>query len=194
MDERFRKQIDFIIEIDKIKSIFRKSKLFDNSRFENDAEHSWHLAIMAILLSEYSNEPVDLLKVMKMVLIHDIVEIDAGDTIIYSRDNTKTDDKEILAANRIFGLLPEDQKQEMIGIWQEFEEKKSPEAKFAGAIDRLEPIMQNYYTEAYAWKTNNIPAEKILSVNNSKIKNGSDKLWDYAKSLIDECVDKGLIK
>ena len=193
LDERLRKQIDFIIEIDKIKSVFRKSRLFDNSRFENDSEHSWHLAVMAILLSEYSNEPLDLLKVIKMVLIHDIVEIDAGDTLIYSRDNEKTDEKELLAADRIFGLLPEDQKKDMINLWKEFEEKKSPESKFAAAIDRLEPVMQSYYNDGQSWQAYNIPAKKILNIN-GRIKNGSEQLWDYAKSLIDECIDKGFIK
>ncbi len=192
MDERFRKQLDFIIEIDKIKSIFRKTKLFDGSRLENDSEHSWHLAMMAIILLEYSNEPLNFPKVIKMVLIHDIVEIDAGDTIIYAKDAQKDND-EIKAADRIFSLLPEDQKQEMISIWKEFEKRESPEAKFAAAIDRLEPVMQNYYNDALAWRNNNIPAEKILNVN-IRIKNGSEKLWDYAKSLIDKCIEKGLIK
>ena len=192
MDERFLKQIAFIMEIDKVKSVFRKTKLFDNSRYENDSEHSWHLAIMAILLSEYANESIDPAKVIKMVLIHDLVEIDAGDVIVYSK-NCHTIDKENLAAERIFGLLPEDQKKEMQELWVEFEERKSPEAKFAAAIDRLEPVMQNCLNEAHAWRANQIKAEQVLNVN-ARIRDGSEKLWEYAKSIIDGCIEKGLIK
>jgi putative hydrolase of HD superfamily len=192
MDERFRKQIEFIIEIDKIKSIFRKTKLFDNSRYENDSEHSWHLALMAIILSEYANTPIDLVKVIKMVVIHDIVEIDTGDKIVYAKDFTKTDKEEYLAAERIFGLLPEDQKNELKNIWLEFEEKKTAESKFAFAIDRLEPIMQNYYNDGATWRDNDVKTEKIVDVN-KRINDGSSKLWEYAKSIIEECVDKGFI-
>jgi putative hydrolase of HD superfamily len=188
-----RRQIDFIIEIDKIKSVFRKTKLIDGSRFENDAEHSWHLAVMVVILSEYSNMTLDVTKVLKMVLIHDIVEIDTGDTIIYSKDPTMTDFTEAEAAERIFGLLPEEQKQELAALWHEFEAKESPESKFATAIDRLEPVIQNYFNDAHSWRTNRISAEKILDVN-SRIGYGSEKLWEYAKSLIDECIRKDLIR
>lgn len=192
MDERLRKQIEFIVEVDKIKSIFRKTKLFDQSRYENDAEHSWHLAVMVIILSEYSNKPIDLLKVLKMVLIHDIVEIDAGDYIVYTQQTDEKDLKENAAAERIFGILPDDQKHEFINIWREFEERNTPEAKFAVAIDRLEPVMQNYFTEALAWRENKISADQILKVN-QRIEKGSEKLWEYAESLINECIDNGLI-
>jgi putative hydrolases of HD superfamily len=193
MIERLRKQLDFIIEIDKIKSIFRKTRIFDNSRYENDSEHSWHLAMMAMILSEHSNSPVDLLKVVKMVLIHDIVEIDAGDKIVYTKNVTETYGQENAAAKRIFGLLPDDQRDELIDLWHEYEDRKTPESRFALAVDRLEPVMQNYYNEAHAWKDNNVKAEKVLEVN-KKIGDGSDKLWAYAKSIIEECIGKGLIK
>lgn len=192
MDERLRMQIEFIVEIDKIKSIFRRTKLFDKSRNEKDAEHSWHLAIMAIILSEYSNKPIHLLKVLKMVLIHDIVEIDAGDYILYTQYTAEKDMKEKAAAERIFGILPVDQKVEFINLWKEFEKRNTPEAKFATAIDRLEPVMQNYFTEAYAWRENRISADQILTVN-QRIERGSEKLWEYAKGLINECIDNGLI-
>ena len=192
MIEKFKKQIEFIIEIDKIKSIFRKTKLFDKSRHENDAEHSWHLAIMAIILSEYSNKPIDVFKVLKMVLIHDIVEIDSGDYIVYTQQTAEKESKEKAAAERIFGILPLEQEAEFKSLWEEFEERSTPEAKFAAAIDRLEPVMQNYYTDADAWRENKISADQILRVN-QRIERGSEKLWVYAKGLIDECIDKGLI-
>jgi len=136
------KQIEFIKEIDKIKYIQRRTKLFNSNRHENDAEHSWHLAIMAIVLSEYANHKIDLLKVIKMVLIHDIVEIDAGDTFIYDKvKNHSNTDEELVATKRIFGLLPQKQAEEFIQIWIEFEEGVSNEAKFAKSMDRLEPLL-----------------------------------------------------
>jgi putative hydrolase of HD superfamily len=193
LNTRIKQQLEFIVEIDKIKSIFRHTKLFDGSRRENDAEHSWHLAMMALVLAEHANEPVDVVKVVKMVLVHDIVEIDAGDYIIYTKLTAEKEAKEKAAAERIFGLLPEEQKDEFYSLWREFEERRTPEAKFAAAIDRLEPVMQNYYTQGAPWRENNVPAEHIYSINH-RIAAGSETLWEYAKSLIDECVAKGLIK
>lgn len=191
MDERFTKQIAFLIEIDKIKNIIRRTKLFSSDRRENDAEHSWHLAMMVLILSEYSHRNIDILKVLKMVLIHDIVEIDAGDILFYNK-NAAVKDKEIAAAERIFGLLPEEQKREYISLWAEFEEKKTPEAAFAAAVDRLEPILQNYLAEKSVWAENNISAERLLEANRH-IGNGSEKLWEYAEGLILECRENGLI-
>ena len=144
-------QIAFIIEVDKVKNILRKSKLFDGSRFENDAEHSWTICMMAMLLKEYSNFPIDIERVIKMLLIHDIVEIDAGDTFLYSKDRNNVLEKEFKAAERIFGLLPAEQSQELISIWKEFEVRESNEAKFAAVFDRLEPLLQNYLTQGFAW-------------------------------------------
>lgn len=193
MDDRFVKQIQFLIEIDKIKTIFRQTKLFDASRHENDAEHSWHITMMAIVLSEYANAPIDLPKVIKMLLIHDIVEIDAGDTIIYKVDHEEKAKKESAAAQRIFGFLPDDQRDEFIGLWREFEERCTIEARFAAAVDRLEPVMQNALAGAHAWKKHQISAHQVLDVNH-KIGDGSDKLWEYAKSIIEECMRKGDIQ
>ena len=193
MEQKFIQQMAFITEIDKIKSIFRKTRLFDKSRHENDAEHSWHLAMMALILAEHSNVPLDLPKVLKMVLIHDIPEIYTGDTMIYAKTGVPPSEEDIAAAKKIFSLLPEPQSAELYALWHEFESKQTPEAKFAAAMDRLEPLMQNYFTQGDAWKTNNIPAEKVYEVN-KQIANGSEKLWEYAKGLIDECVGKGLIK
>lgn len=192
--ENLMKQINFIKEIDKIKYIQRKTKLFNSDRNENDAEHSWHLAVMAIVLLEHSNQSVDLLKVLKMVLIHDIVEIDAGDTFIYDteKDHSNTDD-ERLAANRIFGLLPAEQAEEFIAIWEEFEAGVTGEAKYARAIDRLEPLLQNTSNNGGTWKEFGVNYEKVHH-KKSIIKEGSNSIWDFAEKLIHESVEKGILK
>lgn len=190
MNTRFEKQMRFIFEIDKIKSIIRKTKLFDGSKYENDAEHSWHLAMMAIILSEYANDKIDVSKVIKMVLVHDIVEIDAGDTIVYDIIQEEKQIEEMKCAKRIYGMLPDDQRDELISIWQEFEERKTPEAKFAAAIDRAEPIIQNYFNQGLTWVEHNIPKSRVIEVNKTKIIEGSETFWNYIKSLLDECEEK----
>jgi len=189
----FKKRIDFLLEIDKIKQIFRRTKLFDQSRVENDAEHSWHLAMMAITFADYANENVDLLRVIKMVLIHDIVEIDAGDYIVYTNKGNEKKQKEVEGANRIFNILPKELAAELLELWFEFEKNETTDANFANAIDRLEPIMQNYYSKGEAWIKHNIKADQIRKVN-KKIEKGSKKLWEYTLSLVDETVEKGYIK
>ncbi|OXA93186.1 HD domain-containing protein [Flavobacterium hercynium] len=187
-------QIAFIKEIDKVKYIQRKTKLFQSDRNENDAEHSWHLALMAIVLAEHSDKSIDVLKVVKMVLIHDIVEIDAGDTFIYdlqkSHDNG---DEERIAANRIFGLLPKKQAEEMIVIWEEFEAGETPEAKFARAMDRMEPLLQNTSNNGGTWQEFDVKYEKVYE-KKSVIKEGSAILWQYAEGLLEESVAKGILK
>lgn len=187
-------QIAFIKEIDKVKYIQRKTKLFNSDRNENDAEHSWHLALMAIVLAGHSDEPVDVLKVVKMVLIHDLVEIDAGDTFIYDsqKDHCNTD-AERLAANRIFGLLPKSQAEELIAIWEEFEAGETHEAKFARAMDRLEPLLQNTSNNGGTWKEFGVPYNKVYE-KKSIIKEGSKTLWNYAEGLINESVEKGILE
>jgi putative hydrolase of HD superfamily len=192
--ESLLKQIDFIKEIDKVKYIQRKTKLFNSDRCENDAEHSWHLAMMAIVLAEHSNEPIDILKVIKMVLIHDIVEIDAGDTFIY--DTTKShsnSDEERLAANRIFGLLPEEQANEFITIWEEFEAGETNEAKFARAMDRLEPLLQNTSNNGGTWNEFGVDYSKVYE-KKKIMKEGSETIWNYAEELINDSVEKGILK
>ncbi len=193
MDIDLKKKIDFLVEIDKVKQIFRRTKLFDQSRMENDAEHSWHLAMMALTLFDYANEEVDILRVIKMVLIHDIVEIDAGDYIVYTTEGDEKKEKEYKAAKRIFNILPKDLADEFLDLWYEFEKNETSDANFANAIDRLEPIMQNYYSKGEAWIKHNIKANQIKEVN-KKIAKGSTKLWDYTLSMINEAVDKGYIK
>lgn len=192
--EALLKQVAFIKEIDKLKYIQRKTKLFNSNRPENDAEHSWHLAMMAIILANQANEKVDILKVVKMVLIHDIVEIDAGDTFLYdtakNHDNTE---EELKAARRIFGLLPEAQAQELIAIWLEFEEGKTAEAKFAKSMDRFEPLLQNYSNQGGTWKEFNVPYEKVYAKKKA-IQNGSETIWQYAEALLNDSVEKGFLE
>lgn len=191
INERLKKQIDFIIEIDKLKNILRRSYITGSDRNENDAEHSWHISLMAVILSEYSNfKNMDLLKVIKMLLIHDIVEIDAGDVIIYDLKKQKTKiNKEKKAADRIFAKLPEDQKKEFHSLWMEFEERKTEESKYARVLDRLEPILLNYYSKGKTWKENNTKSNLVLEVNQI-IKDGSSKLWNFAKELVEDAVER----
>lgn len=192
--ENLLKQVAFIKEIDKLKYIQRKTKLFNSDRHENDAEHSWHLAMMTIILAEHSDKPIDVLKVVKMVLIHDIVEIDAGDTFIYDtvKNHTNTDE-ELLAAQRIFGLLPFAQAEEFIAIWQEFEDGITDEAKFAKTMDRFEPLLQNTSNNGGTWAEFDVPYQKVYD-KKVAIKDGSAKIWNYAENLINESVEKGILK
>lgn len=194
MNETLKQQIAFIKEIDKVKYIQRRTKLFNSDRNENDAEHSWHLALMAIVLNQHANENIDLLKVVKMVLIHDIVEIDAGDTFIYDTQKSHSNtDAERLAANRIFGLLPADQAAEFISIWEEFEAGETAEAKYARSMDRLEPLLQNTSNNGGTWAEYDV---KYQSVYEKKkiIKEGSEAVWKYAEELIDQSVKTGILK
>ncbi|MGV0831119.1 HD domain-containing protein [Empedobacter brevis] len=188
------KQIAFIKEIDKLKYMLRKTKLFNSDRHENDAEHSWHLAMMTIVLAEHADYPVDVLKVLKMVLIHDIVEIDAGDTFIYdtAKNHTNTDE-ELSAAKRIFGLLPAEQAEEFITIWKEFEDGHTNEAKFAKTMDRLEPLLQNTSNSGGTWAEFNVPYEKVYAKKKA-IKEGSATIWKYAENLMKESIEKGILK
>ncbi|MBP3942789.1 HD domain-containing protein [Sphingobacteriaceae bacterium WQ 2009] len=194
VSEDLLKQINFIKEIDKLKYIQRKTKLINSDRPENDAEHSWHLAVMAIVLSAHANSTVDILKVIKMVLIHDIVEIDAGDTFIYdtAKDHTNTAE-EFEAAKRIFGLLPADQAAHFIAIWEEFEEGKTAEAKFARTMDRLEPLLQNASNQGGTWSEYQVPYQKVYE-KKKIMKEGSETIWEYAEQLLNESVAKGILK
>ncbi|MDR1748153.1 MAG: HD domain-containing protein [Spirochaetaceae bacterium] len=192
-DKKLESQLQFIIEIDKIKNIMRKSKLFDHSRFENDAEHSWTICVMALLLKEYANFTIHMEKVISMLLIHDIVEIDAGDTFLYSdkRDTVHTDEKK--AAERIFGLLEKEQKEYFMNLWEEFEERKTNEAQFAAVFDRLEPLLQNYITEGYTWKKHNVTYEMVIE-KNKHIQEGSKEIWKFVLKLLEDAVEKGYLR
>jgi len=194
MNDRLKKQIEFIKEIDKIKDIIRKSTRFASNKKENDAEHSWHICVMAMVLAEYSNsKDIDMLKVLKMLLIHDLVEIHAGDYIFYTDKQAEKEQKEKEGAEITFGILPEDQKKEFIGLWNEFEARITPEAKFARVVDRLEPIMQNYHNGGDGWIEHKISSDMILD-KNSIIKDGSEELWEFVKSIVADTVGKGIIK
>ena len=177
--ERLQKQFDFIKEIDKEKLIQRQTLLTDKVTHENDAEHAWHMAIMTLLLSEYANEKIDVLKTISMLLIHDLVEIKAGDTYCYDEVNKETQQKrEIEAADYIYSLLPEDQGRKLRSLWDEFEEGKSAEAKFARAMDRVQPVMLNDASDGKKWVENNISLSQVLK-RNEPVKEGSTQLWEY---------------
>ena len=179
----------FLIEADKLKNVFRQSYLSDQSRKENDAEHSWHLSLMAITLIEHANAPdVDLLKILRMVILHDVVEIDAGDTYIYDEQG-KLDQlmREQAAADRLFNLLPPDQAKAFRAVWDEFEEAETREAKFAKAIDRLHPMLLNYLSEGRTWREHGVDATQVRTIN-EKIGHGSETLWDYAQELIEKAI------
>lgn len=192
--ERLQKQMEFIIEVDRLKDIIRQTHLTNGERKENDAEHSWHLALMAVFLSEYSKEPVDVLQVIKMVLIHDLVEIDAGDTYLYDEAGNGTKAvREQKAAERIFHILPEDQAEELFGLWREFEERKTPESKFANTLDRIQPILLNDATDGRAWREHDVCIDQIMS-KNEYTSQGSDVLWAYIQEVFEKNIKNGNIK
>ncbi|ANX01291.1 HD domain-containing protein [Thermoclostridium stercorarium] len=192
--DKLRQQISFIVEIDKLKNIYRQSYLTDGSRHENDAEHSWHLAVMAFILAEYADEKVDLLKVIKMVLVHDLVEIDAGDTYCYDeramRDKKEREEK---CAKRLFSMLPDEQRNEMYELWEEFERMETPEARYAAALDRLQPVLLNYFSGGKSWNEHGIYVDQVLN-RNGRIKDSSQKLWEFVESLLHDAVEKGYLK
>lgn len=193
--ERLVKQIEFIVEIDKLKRVFRQNVVIGTQQQENDAEHSWHLAVMAIILSEYSSaKELDILRVLKMLLIHDLVEIHAGDTFCYDvQGNLDKLDRELKAAKRLFNLLPSEQAQEMMDLWQEFESMATPESCFAASLDRLQPLLLNYHTNGHTWKKPGITSERVLQ-RNKVIENNAPQLWEYVKELIKDCIQKGYLK
>ena len=194
MDERLKKQLDFALEIDKEKNILRQTHLSGHGRNENDAEHAWHMAIMAYLLREYSNEPVDITRVMLMCLIHDVVEIDAGDTYAYDEEGKKTQKaREEAAKERIYSLLPEDQKEELAAIFDEFEESKTPESKFAHAMDNLQPLMLNNSNDGGDWREHGVSAKQIYG-RQSRTKEGSEKLYEVTDQIIKKHREKGNLK
>ena len=191
MDERLKKQLEFALEIDKEKNIFRQTHLSGHGRNENDAEHAWHMAIMAYLLREYANEKVDIARVMLMCLIHDIVEIDAGDTYAYDTEALKTQKaREDAAKERIFSLLPEDQKAELISLFDEFEENRSPESKYAHAMDNLQPLILNNSNGGGDWREHGVTARTVYG-RQEKTRFGSEKLYEVTDQIIQENIRKG---
>jgi len=194
-NNRLFKQIEFIKEIDRLKHVMRRSILLTGERRENTAEHCWHVGVMAMLLCEYSNEPVDAVKVMKMLIIHDIIEIESGDTYVYDTEGLKDqDERERLAADKLFGILPDDQNVEFRALWDEFEGKSTAESKFAKAIDRLMPLLHNVGTDGLVWLENDVHVSQVMNLMESSIAGGSEELWQLAKGLIDDSVNKGWLR
>lgn len=186
-------QLQFILEIDRLKGVQRRSLLLDGSRRENSAEHSWHLGMLALTLAEHANELVDVNRVVKMVLLHDIVEIDAGDTFLYDQQgNSSKAEREQRAAARIFGLLPAAQRDEFVALWREFEERQTADARFANALDRFIPLLHNYHNAGRPWRENGITRRRVIEMVRH-ISEGSTTLWEYAQELIDDAVEKGYL-
>lgn len=191
VSNRLEQQMAFILEIDKLKRVDRQTLIVDGTRPENSAEHSWHIALMALLMVEHIDQrsDIDLLKVVKMLLVHDIIEIDAGDVFAYDEDEER-EEREKKAGRRIFGLLPKDQAEELYQLWREFEERQTPEARYAASLDRLLPLVQNYLTGGYTWVKYHIPEEKVRK-RNQVIIESSRNLWEYAQTIIDQAKEKG---
>lgn len=194
MEERLQKQLAFALEIDKEKSVFRRTHLSGHGRNENDAEHAWHMAVMAYLLQEYANEEVDIAKVMLMCLIHDIVEIDAGDTYAYDAENLRTQKaREDAAKQRIFSILPADQKEKLIALFDEFEAFQTPEAKYAHAMDNLQPLILNNSNGGGDWKEHGVSASQVYR-RQSGTRLGSERLFEVTDQIIRENIRKGSLK
>ncbi len=192
--DRLKKQLEFMIELDKMKNLYRQTYVLHEDKKENDAEHSWHIALMAFLLEEYANSPVNTLKVMKMLLIHDVVEIDAGDTYRYDAEGNKTKaEREEKAAQRIFGLLPDDQKKEFYSLWREFENCETNDARFASVLDRIQPMLLNYTKGGISWQEHGVYSNQVKSINigTDEI---SESLAEVIKNIIDDATDKGWLK
>lgn len=192
--ERLEKQLAFCLEVDKEKKIERQTYISDASRQENDAEHAWHMALMTLILSEYANEEIDVLKTISMILLHDVVEIDAGDTYAYDEEGKKTQkERELKAADRIFAILPEDQQKKFRALWDEFEAAETKEAKFARAMDNIQPMMLNNATDGMRWKDNGVRLSQVLK-RNEKTPKGAKGLWEYAyENILKPNVEKGKI-
>ncbi len=192
--DKLEQQMQFLLELDKQKEIERQTYLASGKRKEGDAEHAWHLAVMAFLLADYANEKIDVLKTVKMVLLHDVVEIDAGDTYAYDTTGNQTKRfREEKAADRIYGMLPEEQKQEYRALWEEFERGETPEAKFANTLDKVQPVLLNDASGGISWREHGIEKSQIME-RNAHTQEGSGALWEYAHRLIEENAAKGNIK
>jgi putative hydrolase of HD superfamily len=193
--ERLTGQLSFLMEIDQLKSVLRKTYLIDGSRLENSAEHSWHVSLMAILLLEHANETaLDLNRIVRLLLLHDLVEIDAGDTFAYDTQGySDKEERELAAAERLFGMLPRDQRDEWMSLWREFEDGHTAEAKYAAALDRLQPVIHNHRTGGLSWKQNGITRSQVLK-RLEPVKEASDTLWAFAQNILQQAVEEGLLK
>ncbi|MCG9749986.1 HD domain-containing protein [Vibrio brasiliensis] len=192
---RLEQQLALLMELDQLKSVLRRTRVKSaDARLENSAEHSWHVALMAILMEEHANEPVDIARVVKMLLLHDVVEIDAGDTFVYDvAASAEQEQKELQAAQRLFAMLPDDQGQPLLELWLEFEAASTADAKFAKALDRIIPMLLNYHNQGQSWQEHGVSREQALTVNH-KIQYGSQALWDKAQQIINDATDNGWLK
>ncbi|EJN6826245.1 HD domain-containing protein [Vibrio cidicii] len=193
--QRMEKQLALLMELDKLKLVLRRTRVKSaDKRLENSAEHSWHVALMALLFAEHANEPVDISRVVKMLLLHDVVEIDAGDTFVYDAAASEQQaEKELVAAQRLFGMLPDDQRDELSALWHEFEEAQSADAKFAKALDRLIPMLLNFHNQGQSWREHSVTREQALTINR-KIELGSHALWEKAQEIIEQATQNGWLK
>jgi 5'-deoxynucleotidase YfbR-like HD superfamily hydrolase len=187
------KVLNFIVEIEKLKAVIRKTKPVGMNRYENSAEHSWHVCLSALMLKDYANEDINIDRVIKMLLIHDLGEIDVGDIIVYEAENEDNKNKEAAGLERILKLLPDSEFNEYFSLWQEFELGESLDAMYAKAIDRVPPLLHNLHGNGHSWRENNVPKEKVFSVN-SKIKDGSQQLWDLLQIKLEKAVTRGILK
>ncbi len=195
MDTRMHQQLELVLELDRLKSVLRRTHIqCADDRLENSAEHSWHVATMALLMEEHANEPVDISRVLKMLLMHDMVEIDAGDTFVYDAAASELQsEKELQAAKRLFGMLPKEQGEELFSIWCEFESAASADAKFAKALDRFIPMLLNFNNQGIGWRENGVTRQQALTVNR-RIDDGSHTLWEQAQQMIEQATENGWLK
>lgn len=195
MNQRLEQQLALVLELDRLKSVLRRTRVKSaDTRLENSAEHSWHVALMAVLMEEHANEPVNIDRVVKMLLIHDVVEIDAGDTFVYDVAASELQaQKEMAAAERLFGMLPDDQARELKALWLEFESAQSGDARFAKALDRIIPMLLNYHNQGQSWQENGVKTEQALSINR-RIEDGSTVLWEKAQQMIEDATAKGWLQ
>ena len=193
-NKRLDNQLQFILEIDKLKEVYRQSYLVNSQRRENSSEHSWHVAIIAMLMAEYGNEETDLFRILCMLLIHDLVEIDAGDTYCYDEQGALDKAaREKEAAERLFGLLPSDQSQWIRNLWEEFEANTTPEARYANAVDRFMPLLHNFFTQGKSWLEHGITRDQVKA-RMAKVHEGSTILWEYSQKIIEAAVDRGYLR
>ncbi len=193
-NDRLSSQLAFLVEIDKLKSVLRKTYLIDKSRLENSAEHSWHVALWSLLMLEHADEPaLDSNRVVRMLLLHDLVEIDAGDTFAYDAQGYEDkEERENAAADRLFGLLPADQREEWRTLWREFEDGETAEAKYASALDRLQPIIHNHYTGGESWRQNGISRSMVLK-RLEPVRQASETLWAFTQEILQKSIDRGIL-
>lgn len=192
-DNSLARRLDFIIEIDKMKNVFRRTLIVDGSRRENDAEHSWHLAVMAMILEDYAAEGTDISRVVKMALVHDLIEVYAGDTFAYDEIGNETKaQREKAAADKLFAILPAPQGDEIRALWEEFEARLTPEAKFANAMDRLQPLINNYLTDGHTWKEGAVRSEQVLA-RNEPLRESVPELWQVVVKIVDASIKKGIL-